>query len=63
MQIKALIKLVCYLLASWSVCLDHSLEENCLHRGRKSLKPYGGQPKENSYHLWSSKMFSLETQF
>lgn len=52
MQIKTLIKLICYLLASWRGRPDHSLEENCLHRGGKSLKSHGGQPKENSYHLW-----------
>lgn len=52
MQIKALRKLVRYPLASWRVCLDRSLEENCPHRASKSLKSYGGQPKQNSYHLW-----------
>lgn len=54
-------KLACYLLASWIVYLNHSLEENCLHKENESLKSYGGQPKEIDILSGSFKMFLLET--
>ena len=63
MQIKALVKLVCYLLSSWRGRLDCSLKEIFLHRRHKSLTSHMVNQKKTHTTSRSIKVFLWETQF